>query len=99
MKTWIIIGAAALQLLALAYIAAERELIFRTGRVIYLRTAPVDPRDAFRGDFVRLDYEIGHALTNQARDGLRSQKPDGSTRKEIKVFAALKMHGDLASLD
>ncbi|MBU4199599.1 MAG: GDYXXLXY domain-containing protein [Verrucomicrobia bacterium] len=99
MKTWIVIGGAALQCLVLAYMATERELIFRTGRTIYLRTAPIDPRDAFRGDFVRLDYEIGHATTNQSRDGLRSQKQDGSTRKDIKVYAALKMHGDLASLD
>jgi uncharacterized membrane-anchored protein len=99
MKTWIIISAAALQLLVLAYMAAERELIYRTGRIIYLRTAPIDPRDPFRGDFVRLNYEIGRATTNQARDGLRSQKPDGSQNKDLKVFAALKMHGDLASLD
>lgn len=46
------------QLLVLAWMAGEREWIFRTGQVVYLRTAPVDPRDLFRGDFVRLQYEI-----------------------------------------
>lgn len=100
MKTWIIIGAAALQLLVLAYMAGERELILRTGRTIYLRTAPLDPRDAFRGDFVRLDYEISRAASNQVRDGLCSPPAVGASRKEgIPVYAALKMRGDLASLD
>ena len=99
MKTWIVIGAAALQFLVLAYMAGERELIFRTGQTIYLRTAPIDPRDVFRGDYVRLDYEISHAASNQVRDGLRSPKSDDSKRKEIRVYAALKMHDDLATLD
>lgn len=99
MKSAVVIGAAALQLLVLAYLAAERELILRTGRPIYLRTAPIDPRDAFRGDYVRLDYEISHATTNQLRDGLRSPKQDDLNRKDRKVYAALKMHGDLATLD
>ncbi len=100
MKTWIVIGAAALQLLVLAYMAGERELILHTGRTIYLRTAPIDPQDPFRGDFVRLNYEIGHAASNQVRDGLCSpQPPDAHHAKEPGVYAALKMHANLASLD
>ena len=100
MKTWIVIGAAALQLLVLAYMAGERELILRTGRTIYLRTAPIDPQDAFRGDYVRLDYEISHAAPEQVRDGLRSPQPEGASRaRETRVYAALKMRGDLAALD
>jgi uncharacterized membrane-anchored protein len=50
--------AVAAQLLVLAWMAGEREWISRTGQVVHLRTAPVDPRDLFRGDFVRLQYEI-----------------------------------------
>jgi len=100
MKTWIVIGAAALQLLALAYMAGERELILRTGRTIHLRTAPIDPRDAFRGDFVRLHYEIAQATSNQVRDGLLAPQPEGVSRaQETRVYAALKMHGDLAEID
>lgn len=46
------------QLLVLAWMAGEREWILRTGQVVYLRTAPVDPRDLFRGDYVALQYDI-----------------------------------------
>jgi hypothetical protein len=46
------------QLLAVAWLAAEREWIYRGCQVVYLRTAPIDPRDLFRRDFVRLQYEI-----------------------------------------
>jgi len=46
------------QLLVLAWMAGEREWILRNGQVVFLRTAPIDPRDLFRGDFVRLQYEI-----------------------------------------
>jgi uncharacterized membrane-anchored protein len=48
----------AAQLAVLAWMAFEREWVVRTGRTVYLRTAPVDPRDPMRGDFVRLNYEI-----------------------------------------
>ena len=58
MKPWAWL-AIALQLGALVWIAGEREWIRRYSPTVYLRTAPVDPRDPFRGDFVRLEYDIG----------------------------------------
>lgn len=58
--------AVAAQLLVLAWMAAEREWIFRTGQVVFLRTAPIDPRDLFRGDFVRLQYEINSVRLEDA---------------------------------
>jgi len=57
MRAWLIALAVAAQVLVLAAMAGEREWIFRHGEIVYLRTAPVDPRDPFRGDFVRLQYE------------------------------------------
>lgn len=48
----------AVQLAGLTSIAAKREWIRTNGDIVFLRTAPIDPRDLFRGDFVRLDYEI-----------------------------------------
>jgi uncharacterized membrane-anchored protein len=98
MKHWIAIGAAALQLLVLAYMAGERELILLTGRTIYLRTAPIDPQDAFRGDYVRLDYEISHAASNQVRGGWQAPPAETAPVKERRIYAALKMQGDLAEL-
>jgi uncharacterized membrane-anchored protein len=53
-----ILLAIALQILVPAWMAGERELIVQTGHTLYLRTIPVDPRDPFRGDYVRLNYEI-----------------------------------------
>lgn len=54
---WLVI---ALQVGVLVWVAAEREWIMARGATVWLRTAPVDPRDLFRGDFVALEFEIGH---------------------------------------
>lgn len=37
---------------------AYKEFTLRTGNEVLLKTAPVDPRDLFRGDYVILRYEI-----------------------------------------
>lgn len=58
MKTKLIIALAGCQILALAWVAVHREGILHAGQTIYFRTAPIDPRDAFRGDYVRLSYEM-----------------------------------------
>lgn len=52
---WCVVG---LQVLLLAGMAAKREWIRHSGQAVYLRTAPVDPRDVFRGDYMQLDYDI-----------------------------------------
>lgn len=57
MRRWLLIIAIAFQVLVLAFMAGKREYIAATGTVAYLRTAPIDPRDLFRGDYVRLKYE------------------------------------------
>lgn len=40
-------------------VVESRARILRSGVEIRLKTAPVDPRDLFRGDYVVLGYEIG----------------------------------------
>jgi uncharacterized membrane-anchored protein len=35
-----------------------KEFTLQTGEVVTLKTAPVDPRDLFRGDYVILSYDI-----------------------------------------
>jgi uncharacterized membrane-anchored protein len=47
---------AALQLGVLTYIVADRVTLLKTGREIVLPIVPVDPRDLFKGDYVRLAY-------------------------------------------
>src|SRR5687768_14587272 len=82
--------AAALQVLALAYMAGERELVVSMGRTIYLRTAPVDPRDVMRGDYVRLNYEISRVPQFMLRGSLsQSDSSDGKSR-DRRVYAHLQ---------
>lgn len=57
MKPRLALVVAGLQVLALAFMAGQREWISRTGTPLTLRTAPVDPNDPLRGAYVRLDYE------------------------------------------
>ena len=57
MKRWILI-VVAIQFLALLSVAVKREWIHSYGETVFLRTAPVDPRDLFRGDYVQLQYDI-----------------------------------------
>lgn len=101
MKKWLIICAAAIQVLTIGYTAAEREFIVLNGRTVFLRTAPVDPRDVFRGDYVRLDYEVSHIPDALMTDSLRNRKKEISAYPEraINVFAVLKVEGGLGEVD
>lgn len=100
------LACAGLQVLVLAWMAGERELILLTGRTVRFRTAPVDPRDLFRGDYVRLDYEISTVHESLCRDGLPdllAAKPDERSRSpwwNATVYAVLRIEEDgLAELD
>jgi uncharacterized membrane-anchored protein len=82
--------------LVLAVMAGEREYILSTGERIRLRTAPIDPRDPFRGDFVRLNYEISAIGSGQIRATVREHAKE----KGYPVYAVLKKgEGDLYDLD
>jgi uncharacterized membrane-anchored protein len=103
MRTYAVIAAVALQLFALAYLAGEREWILRTGRVIHLRTTPMDPMDAMRGAYVRLNYPISNVPRSFCRDGLAdTSRPLDQLPRDLKVFAQLELEetgfGELASL-
>jgi uncharacterized membrane-anchored protein len=74
------------QVLVLGVMAAERELILNTGDRVYLRTAPIDPRDPFRGDFVRLSYEISRV----SRDQLKGTLDEDEKQKGDPVYAVLE---------
>lgn len=49
---------AALQTAVLGYMVGERAWGLRSGVEVILKTAPVDPRDLLRGDYVILNYDI-----------------------------------------
>jgi uncharacterized membrane-anchored protein len=84
MRTLFIIAAVVLQVGILAYMGGEREYVLRTGKIVYLRTTPVDPQDAFRGDYVQLDYEISNVPVALMRDSLNDKTKNGE-----RVYAVL----------
>ncbi|XEC93952.1 GDYXXLXY domain-containing protein [Paenibacillus tarimensis] len=57
-RLWLVTGAIVLQLLVLCGIAFSNTAVERYGNEIRLKTAPVDPRDLFYGDYVILNYDI-----------------------------------------
>lgn len=96
MRRKLILFCIAAQVLVLGVMAGEREYILNNGQRIYLRTAPIDPRDPFRGDFVRLRYEFAQVSDEQVRGALA----DSAGQKGDRVYAVLaKSAGDLYRLD
>jgi len=86
MKKTFIMLAIILQLIVLAYMAGEREYILQYGKVIHLRTAPIDPRDMFRGDYVRLNYEVSRIPIKM----IKGADDVGALKKGAKIYARLK---------
>jgi uncharacterized membrane-anchored protein len=102
MRKLLIICVAVLQVLLLAFMAGQREYVLRTGRTVYLRTVPVDPRDFFRGDYVRLRYEISNVAKEYFRDGLAAEAKDTDSRRyrDRPVYVVLKVDdSNLADID
>ena len=48
----------------LAGMVVDRVRLLKTGREITLPIVPVDPRDLFRGQYVRLGYDISRIPVN-----------------------------------
>ena len=76
------------QTAVLAYMVIDRVTLLRSGREITLPIIPVDPRDLFRGEYVRLAYQVGTVPMSQL-EGPRphenaafyvvlEKKPDGA---------------------
>jgi len=64
-KNLLIILAVAFQVLAVASMAISKEWLLSTGQEVVLQTAPIDPRDIFKGDYVRLDYAFSKISMSQ----------------------------------
>lgn len=62
--------AAVLQTAILGYIIESRAAILRSGADVVLKTAPVDPRDFLRGDYVILNYDISSVPVSTVKGGL-----------------------------
>ncbi len=57
-KKLFIIIAILFQIISVASIAISKESILLSGKKITLQTAPVDPRDIFKGDYVKLKFSL-----------------------------------------
>jgi uncharacterized membrane-anchored protein len=77
----------ALQVFLLFGMIGYRQHWAATGKRVLLRTVPVDPRDIFRGDYVRLNYEI----SNLDLDALRFA---GKVKPNDRVYVSLDVGPD-----
>jgi len=68
---------------------AKNEYQVRNAQEIILKTVPVDPRDLFRGDYVRLRYEISRLDLDRLSQGNTDFKQNGL------IFVNLKKEGDV----
>jgi len=96
MKTKWIILTAVLQVMVLVFMAGEREWVLRTGRTLYLRTVPVDPRDAMRGDYVSLSYDISRVPRDLWRGRLAGTDLSMLPADTV-VYAALNLSDNLVA--
>jgi len=82
----LLVGLAILfQVGVVATMAISREWILATGTDYTFQTAPIDPRDIFRGDYVHLDY----LFSNVAVDKLDGEIIEKGLRKGQKVYLTL----------
>jgi uncharacterized membrane-anchored protein len=100
-RYWIIVVIVA-QVVLLAVMAGQREWILRTGRTILMRSAPVDPEDPMRGEYVRLRYDFSRVPKELCRDGLtgwfqKGMEDDWRQRRRLRdrqVFAVIRLDRD-----
>ncbi|MDR7027464.1 GDYXXLXY domain-containing protein [Rhizobium rosettiformans] len=72
---------ALLQTAILGYMIEGRAGILRSGTEVLLKTAPVDPRDLLRGDYVILTYDVSTISTTS----IIGQKPETGDAARLHV--------------
>lgn len=82
-----------LQVLVLAYMAVSHYAVEWVGEEVRLKTAPVDPRDLFYGDYVILNYEISELDLSKF-----SLPKDETLERGDKVYVVVKKNGDYHEL-
>ena len=90
MKNKLLLAVVALQVAWVAGTVAVQEMRLHQGAIVLLETAPVDPRDLLRGDYVILNYKISTLPATLFGDGLgTNQLPIGTT-----VYVKLEKRGE-----
>jgi uncharacterized membrane-anchored protein len=86
-KTLLALAAVALaQTAVLAWMVVDRIQLLKTGREIVLPIEPVDPRDLFRGEYVRLGYPVAQ-LSLAPDDGV-------ALKRNETVYVTLERSGE-----
>jgi uncharacterized membrane-anchored protein len=88
MKAKLFVLVVALQTAWVVATVAVQEYGLRRGAVVLLETAPVDPRDLLRGDYVILNYPISTVPMGVFAEGITNQPPDGTP-----IFVRLEQRG------
>ncbi|MFP4611600.1 MAG: GDYXXLXY domain-containing protein [Thiohalophilus sp.] len=86
-KQFLVGLAIAFQIGVVASMAISREWILANGSPHTFQTAPIDPRDIFRGDYVRLDYLFSHMPVERLDEAII----DNGLRKGEKVYLSLAL--------
>jgi uncharacterized membrane-anchored protein len=110
-RAWIAaVIVALLQTAIIGYTIESRASILRSGTEVLLKTAPVDPRDLLRGDYVVLNYDISRVPASTVAGGtpedagekvlaVRLQKqPDGFWSVVESSFGSLESKPDTVVL-
>lgn len=85
-KKLLVVLAVIFQIGVVITMVASREWLLATGKPFVFQTAPIDPRDIFRGDYVRLDYLFNTIPLRQLDETIREQ----GIRKGQKVYLELQ---------
>jgi uncharacterized membrane-anchored protein len=76
---------AGLQTSILGYIIQSRASILEHGAQVLLKTAPVDPRDFLRGDYVVLNYDISTVPVSTVTGGIPAQAGEQTLWVRLKL--------------
>lgn len=76
-----------IQSLLLIAMIINRQMVLLSENLVVLETRPIDPRSLFRGDYVRLNYEINNLQLDEL-SGDRVFKTNDT------VYVMLEQHGD-----
>lgn len=87
MRKLLIIIAVLFQIVFLALIAFQREMVIRNGRTVYLCTIPVDPIDPFRGEYIRVNYEIADTMRQAASEVLKDANKEN--KRDVLLYTVL----------
>lgn len=87
---WIVLAA---QILFLVAGSLRQEWILSQGKPILLETAPVDPRDLLRGDYLTLGYPINTIPSQSFRPPIPEAPPTGTV-----VWVTLNTDGPFATV-